>query len=83
LKFKGDVRGYLRVKIEPISPNETAHAKAGTIRQSARLNFRKEDFLHRRNTQKPTNKNSNTLSSDYASSENGNFLKVYLLIKIY
>lgn len=51
---KGNVRGFLRVCIEPILLNENnvdlsndnARFNKG-VRQSARLNFRREDFLKR------------------------------------
>jgi hypothetical protein len=61
----------LRVKIEPILPNDVK-TTPGTIRQSARLNFRKEDFLRKRkNAQKQANRNASTLSSEGYASENG------------
>ncbi|WKX95060.1 hypothetical protein Q1695_011929 [Nippostrongylus brasiliensis] len=41
---KGDVRGYLKVAIEPVNPLETDVQKKG-VRQTAKLHFRKEDFL--------------------------------------
>uniref|UniRef100_A0AC34QNN7 Kinesin-like protein unc-104 n=1 Tax=Panagrolaimus sp. JU765 TaxID=591449 RepID=A0AC34QNN7_9BILA len=41
---KGEVRGYLRVAVEPISGSTPVTHNKG-VRQSARLNFRKEDFL--------------------------------------
>ncbi|CAD5217128.1 unnamed protein product [Bursaphelenchus xylophilus] len=40
----GDVKGYLRVSIEPILNDDKKPTKCG-VRQSARLNFRKEDFM--------------------------------------
>lgn len=57
-RIKGDVRGYLRVCIEPITTNGKTKSTTtpGTVKQSARLNFRKEDFLRKRGVvQKPTN----------------------------
>ncbi|KAI1726974.1 kinesin motor domain-containing protein [Ditylenchus destructor] len=47
---KGEVKGYLKVSIEPIlnsSPSQISNGKNKGIKQSARLNFRKEDFLKR------------------------------------
>ncbi|KAK6037880.1 hypothetical protein COOONC_24615 [Cooperia oncophora] len=41
---KGDVRGYLKVAIEPVNPQEMETQKKG-VRQTAKLHFRREDFL--------------------------------------
>ncbi|KAK6738958.1 hypothetical protein RB195_020820 [Necator americanus] len=41
---KGEVRGYLKVAIEPVNPLEADTQKKG-VRQTAKLHFRKEDFL--------------------------------------
>uniref|UniRef100_A0A0N4VZ29 C2 tensin-type domain-containing protein n=1 Tax=Haemonchus placei TaxID=6290 RepID=A0A0N4VZ29_HAEPC len=41
---KGDVRGYLKVAIEPVNLLEADTQKKG-VRQTAKLHFRKEDFL--------------------------------------
>ncbi|KAI6211468.1 Kinesin-like protein KIF1B [Aphelenchoides besseyi] len=72
----GDVRGYLRVSVEPIgSENKTPNGKQTGMKQSARLNFRKEDFLKRfkRNQSavgsRENGNQSSTLSEGYTSSE--------------
>ncbi|KJH45716.1 PH domain protein [Dictyocaulus viviparus] len=41
---RGDVRGYLKVAIEPVDPQKVDIQKKG-VRQTAKLYFRKEDFL--------------------------------------
>ncbi|CAI2344287.1 unnamed protein product [Caenorhabditis sp. 36 PRJEB53466] len=41
---KGEVKGYLKVAIEPVQKNEVVNPKKG-VRQTAKLHFRKEDFL--------------------------------------
>ncbi|CAI4224627.1 unnamed protein product [Auanema sp. JU1783] len=41
---KGEVKGYLKVSIEPIQKGEIDTQKKGT-RQTAKLHFRKEDFI--------------------------------------
>lgn len=41
---KGEVRGYLKVAIEPVQKNEVDTQRKG-CRQTAKLHFRKEDFL--------------------------------------
>jgi hypothetical protein len=79
---QGDVKGYLRVCIEPILPNEkSAPSKPGTIRQSARLNFRKEDFIrrYRRNIATGPSQKSGTNLSDGYSSETGELLMFFLI----
>ncbi|CAJ0566193.1 unnamed protein product, partial [Mesorhabditis spiculigera] len=42
---KGDVKGYLKVAIEPIKKGEPEPPLKSGVRQMARLHFRKEDFL--------------------------------------
>ncbi|ULU05077.1 hypothetical protein L3Y34_017659 [Caenorhabditis briggsae] len=41
---KGEVKGYLKVAIEPVQKDEAPCQKKG-VRQTAKLHFRKEDFL--------------------------------------
>ncbi|KAK0393224.1 hypothetical protein QR680_000105 [Steinernema hermaphroditum] len=43
---KGDVKGYLKVSVEPV-PIEGEN-KTNGVRQTAKLHFRKEDFLRKR-----------------------------------
>ncbi|CAI5442480.1 unnamed protein product [Caenorhabditis angaria] len=45
---KGEVRGYLKVAIEPVNNQQIEVQKKG-VRQTAKLHFRKEDFLKTKN----------------------------------
>ena len=60
----GDVKGYLRVSIEPIIEDKSSKPTKSGVIQSARLNFRKEDFVK---AKKKSNENEN--QGSYASSE--------------
>ncbi|KAH7687831.1 Kinesin-like, partial [Aphelenchoides avenae] len=62
---KGDVQGYLRVRVEPIDEDDKSLATG--VRQSARLNFRKEDFLKRYRQSKATQGRNGASSEGYAS----------------
>ncbi|CAJ0951418.1 unnamed protein product, partial [Mesorhabditis belari] len=42
---KGEVKGYLKVAIEPIRKGEKEPPQKSGVRQMARLHFRREDFL--------------------------------------
>ncbi|CCD64622.2 Kinesin-like protein unc-104 [Caenorhabditis elegans] len=53
---KGEVKGYLKVAIEPVQKDEVINQKKG-VRQTAKLHFRKEDFLK-------SHKNGETSDSD-------------------
>uniref|UniRef100_A0AC35GKR5 Kinesin-like protein unc-104 n=1 Tax=Panagrolaimus sp. PS1159 TaxID=55785 RepID=A0AC35GKR5_9BILA len=59
---KGEVKGYLRVCVEPIT-GTTPIAQNKGVRQSARLNFRKEDFLKRKFKNGKKSANSDGYSS--------------------
>uniref|UniRef100_A0A914Y6N0 PH domain-containing protein n=1 Tax=Panagrolaimus superbus TaxID=310955 RepID=A0A914Y6N0_9BILA len=67
---KGEVRGYLRVCVEPIT-GTTPIAQNKGVRQSARLNFRKEDFLKRKfkNGKKSTNSDGYSSQSEESVAE--------------
>uniref|UniRef100_A0A8R1I6L1 Kinesin-like protein unc-104 n=1 Tax=Caenorhabditis japonica TaxID=281687 RepID=A0A8R1I6L1_CAEJA len=42
---KGEVKGYLKVAIEPVTKNAVEENPKRGVRQTAKLHFRKEDFL--------------------------------------
>ena len=84
---KGEVRGYLRVRVEPIAADATPSrgGHAGAVRQSARLNFRRENFLkraggHGNAREADAKKNTSSTSEGYASSENGEHARAPLTL---
>lgn len=69
---KGNVCGYLRVCIEPILSNENNLLNDNTklnkkVRQSARLNFRREDFLKRYQQRTQTSRSGRCINLDSPS----------------
>uniref|UniRef100_A0A7E4UVT4 Kinesin-like protein unc-104 n=1 Tax=Panagrellus redivivus TaxID=6233 RepID=A0A7E4UVT4_PANRE len=63
---KGEVRGYLRVCVEPIT-GMTQPTQTKGIRQSARLNFRKEDFAKTRRLNRNGKRSAGANSDGYGS----------------
>jgi len=72
---KGEVRGYLRVSVEPVSGSTPITHNKG-VRQSARLNFRKEDFLKRKLRNGKTSSNSDGYASNSEESNSDEVLDV-------
>ena len=72
---KGEVRGYLRVSVEPVSGSTPITHNKG-VRQSARLNFRKEDFLKKKLRNGKTSSNSDGYASNSEESNSDEVLDV-------